>query len=206
VRGNFVATQATCADERLAKALGHIDAASTRRPMFGGNVTRKIRTEAGSEKRKPLSANAIRGPGVTGEAVPDRDMRRSVLTVKTFGKNPLCRKVLKKRGAKLREPSFTRNVRHQILAVSWAFDRSARLLTEITYRRAVMRCQRESVEPRRSLRAEHRFYWRIWIRRTVANAAAEYVARRRSRVRRLVASLERDADRISRKRGTSCRE
>jgi hypothetical protein len=166
-------------------------------------VIRKIHTPAASEERTPLSIYATAGSAVKRELEPSGDRWRSLLTLKRFGKQPACHRVTKRRRVKLREPSFTKNPRRQTLAVSWAFDRSARLLTEITYRRAVMRCRREGIEPRRSLRAEHRFYWRIWIRRTVANAAAGHVSRRRRRLGRLATLLKQDADRIRRERHAS---
>lgn len=162
-------------------------------------MIRKIYTAAGSEERTSFSVDVIFEPLVKRELKASGDKQRSFLSLRRSGKKPPRQRFLKRRSVKLREPSFTKNLRHQILAVLWAFDRSARLLTEITYRRVVMRCRREDIEPKRSLRAEHRFYWRIWIRRTVANAAAGNVARRSHRLRRLVASLEQDADRISRK-------
>jgi hypothetical protein len=96
----------------------------------GGNRIRKMHTQAASEERT------------------------SVTSKRPSMKSPRQRSS-KMRGMKLREPSFTKNPHHRILAVWLAIERSARLLTEITYRRTIMRCRRERCELKRDLRAEH---------------------------------------------------
>ncbi|SFU26334.1 hypothetical protein [Paraburkholderia aspalathi] len=95
----------------------------------------------------------------------------------------------KRRVIKVREPSFTKNLRHQILAVSLAFDRSARPLTEITYRLTIMHRLRDGYQLKPGFRAEHRFYWWILMRCTFAEAAAGQFTRRYRRLRRLAALL-----------------
>lgn len=163
-------------------------------------MIRKIHTQPACEERAVLSVNTVDRSVVKQAPEPHGGgiRRTSVMSKRPSMKSPRPRSPTM-RGVKLREPSFTKNLRHRILAVSLAIERSARLLTEITYRRTIMRCRREGRELRRGLRAEHRFHWRILVRRTFADAASRHVSRSSRRLRRLIALLQRDADRIARK-------
>jgi hypothetical protein len=163
-------------------------------------VIRKIHAQAASDERTPLSVDAIDRSLVKQDFEPHGGVRRTLVTSKRPGMKSPRQRSSKRRRVRLREPSFTKNLRHKILAVSLAFERSARLLTEITYRQTIMRCRREGRELKRGLRAEHRFYWRILVRRAFADAAAGHVSRRRRRLRRLATLLKQDADRIRRER------
>ena len=147
------------------------------------------------------------GASVIGESAVERDAnadnrgKRTLLTVKRSRRKPVRRLLCRRQRIERREPPFTKNRRGRFLCVKLAFDRSSRLLTDVTYRLIVARCRREGQEPAIGLRAAHRFFWRIQIRRAFSETVFKDLAGRRRRRRwlRLAEWLQRDA-RISRNR------
>lgn len=144
---------------------------------------------------------------VIGESAGERDAsadsrgKRALLPVKRSCRRPVRRLLCRRQRIERREPTFTKNRRGRFLCVKLAFDRSSCLLADVTYRFMVARCRRGGQEPAIGLRAAHRFFWRIQMRRAFSEVVFKNLAGRRRRRRRLRLAewLERDA-RISRDR------
>ena len=90
-------------------------------------MIRKIHGPAASDERTLLSVDAIDRSVVKQDLEPHSGVRRTLVTSKGPGMRLPHQRSSKRRGVKLHEPSFTKNLRHKILAVSLAFERSARL-------------------------------------------------------------------------------
>jgi hypothetical protein len=155
-------------------------------------------------KREPADHSSAQRLGESAEerdASADNRGKRTLLLVKRSCRRPVRRLLCRRQRIERREPTFTKNRRGRFLCVKLAFDRSSRLLADVTYRFMVARCRRGGQEPAIGLRAAHRFFWRIQMRRAFSETVFKNLAgkRRRRRWFRLAEWLERDA-RINRDR------
>jgi hypothetical protein len=170
----------------------------TQRGALRTKLSGRIRSRKRYDQSRSLSDDAASRSTANKGANQSAGDPRTLLTSMLSRKNPIDRRVWKRQAVKLREPSLIKCRRRLSLRVILAFDRSARLLTNITYRLEIAECHRAGLVPEQGLRARHRFFWRILLRRVfIEMSSGDFFERHRS-LRRVAALLARDLARIRR--------